>query len=54
MWNGLVTVGEHVGFVWKDTRGMGMGNIWNNNLRSAFSASPIIPFMMLMATTILR
>ena len=43
MWNGLVTVGEHVGFVWKDTRGMGTGNIWNNNLRSAFSASPIIP-----------
>lgn len=43
MWDGLVTVGEHVGFVWKDTRGMGTGNIWNNNLRSAFSASPIIP-----------
>lgn len=43
MWDGLVTIGEHVGFVWKDTRGMGTGNIWNNNLRSAFSASPIIP-----------
>lgn len=43
MWDGLVTIGEHVGFVWKDSRGMGTGNIWNNNLRSAFSASPIIP-----------
>lgn len=43
MWNGLVTIGEHVGFVYKDTRGMNTGNIWNNNLRSAFSASPIIP-----------
>ena len=43
MWNGLVTIGEHVGFVYKDTRGMNTGNIWNNNLRSAFSASPITP-----------
>ena len=43
MWNGLVTIGEHVSFVYKDSRGMNTGNIWNNNLRSAFSASPIIP-----------
>jgi len=43
MWDGLVTVGERVSFVYKDSRGMNTGNIWNNNLRSAFSASPIIP-----------
>ena len=43
MWNGLVTIGEHVGFVYKDSRGMGTGNIYSNNLRSAFSTSPLVP-----------
>ncbi len=43
MYNDIITVGEHISFVWKDSRGMGTGNIWNNNLRSAFAASPIIP-----------
>ena len=43
MWNGLVTIGEHVGFVYKDSRGMNTGNIWNNNLRGAFSTSPLTP-----------
>ena len=43
MWNGLVTIGEHVGFVYKDSRGRGTGNIYNNNLRSAFSTSPLVP-----------
>ena len=43
MWNGLVVIGEHVGFVYKDSRGMGTGNIYNNNLRSAFSTSPLVP-----------
>lgn len=43
MWDGLVTVGERVSFVYKDSRGMNTGNIWNNNLRSAFSTSPLAP-----------
>ena len=43
MWDGLITVGEHVGFVYKDTRGMNTGNIYNNNLRGAFSTSPLVP-----------
>lgn len=43
MYDGLITVGEHVSFVWKDSRTLGTGNIYNNNLRSAFSASPIMP-----------
>ena len=43
MWNGLVVIGEHVGFVYKDSRGMSTGNIYNNNLRSAFSTSPLVP-----------
>lgn len=43
MFNGLVTVGEHVGFVYKDSRGMNTGNIYNNNLHGAFSTSPLVP-----------
>ena len=43
MFNGLVIIGEHIGFVYKQSRGMNTGNIWNNNLRSAFSTSPLIP-----------
>ena len=43
MFGDIVTVGEHMSFVWKDTRGMNTGNIWNNNLRSAFSSSPLHP-----------
>ena len=43
MYDGLITVGEHVSFAWKDSRDMGTGNIWNNNLRSAFSTSPLTP-----------
>ncbi len=43
MYGDLITVGEHVSFVWRDSHGMNTGNIWNNNLRSAFSASPIAP-----------
>jgi len=43
MFNNLITIGEHVSFVWKDQRGMNTGNIWNNNLRSAFSTSPLTP-----------
>lgn len=43
MFNGLVIIGEHIGFVYKQSRGMNTGNIWNNNLRSAFLTSPIIP-----------
>ena len=43
MYDGLITIGERVSFVWKTQRGMGTGNIWNNNLRGAFSSSPIHP-----------
>lgn len=43
MYDGLITIGERVSFVWKTQRGMGTGNIWNNNLRGAFSTSPIHP-----------
>jgi len=43
MFNNLITIGEHVSFVWKDSRGMNTGNIWNNNLHSAFTTSPVYP-----------
>ena len=43
MYNDKVIVGEHISYAWKNQRGMGTGNIWNNNLRSAFSTSPLTP-----------
>lgn len=43
MYNGLITIGEHIGFVYKDSRGMNTGSTWNNNLRGAFSTSPLVP-----------
>ena len=43
MYDNLITIGEHVSFVWKDSRGMSTGNIYNNNLRGAFATSPIYP-----------
>ncbi len=36
-------VGEHASFIYTDSRGMGTGNIWNNNLRACFSSSPLHP-----------
>ena len=29
MYDGLVTIGERVSFVWKESHGMNTGNIWN-------------------------
>ena len=43
MFSGLITLGEHVGFVYKDSRGMTTGDVWNNNLYAAFAASPLTP-----------
>ena len=38
-----LTVGEHVSFVWKESHGIGTGNIYNNSLRGAFGTSPLTP-----------
>ena len=43
LFNGLLKVGEQVGFVYKKNNGVGVGNQYNNTLRSAFGVSPIAP-----------
>lgn len=43
LYDGFLTVGEHVSFIWKESRGMNTGNIYNNNLRGAFITSPLSP-----------
>jgi TonB-linked SusC/RagA family outer membrane protein len=39
----LLKVGEQVSFVYKKNNGIGVGNQYNNTLRSAFGTSPIAP-----------
>lgn len=43
LYDGFLTVGEHVGVVYKEQRGMGTGNIYNNNIRGAYVTSPLSP-----------
>jgi TonB-linked SusC/RagA family outer membrane protein len=39
----LLKVGEQVSFIYKKNNGIGVGNQYNNTLRSAFGTSPIAP-----------
>ncbi len=43
LFNGIVTLGEQVSFVYKKNHGIGVGNQYNNTLRGAFGVSPLIP-----------
>lgn len=43
LWKDLLKVGEQVSFVYKKTRGVGVGNQYNNTLRGAFGSAPIHP-----------
>ncbi|MDE6636743.1 MAG: TonB-dependent receptor [Muribaculaceae bacterium] len=43
LFGGIITVGEQVSFVYKKSNGIGVGNIWNNTLTSAFNTSPLSP-----------
>jgi len=43
LYNGFLTVGENVSFIWKETTGISTGNQYNNTLRSAFGTSPLAP-----------
>ena len=43
LYDGFLTVGEHVSFIWKETTGIQTGNQYNNTLRSAFGTSPLAP-----------
>jgi TonB-linked SusC/RagA family outer membrane protein len=39
----ILTVGEQAGFVYVKSNGIGVGNQYNNTLRSAFGTSPLAP-----------
>ncbi|HJY12876.1 MAG TPA: hypothetical protein VJ304_08820, partial [Flavobacterium sp.] len=39
----VVTLGENLSFAYIDKNGIGVGNQYNNSLRSAFQASPLLP-----------
>jgi TonB-linked SusC/RagA family outer membrane protein len=39
----ILTVGEQAGFVYVKNKGIGVGNQYNNTLRSAFGTSPLAP-----------
>ena len=43
LFDGFLKVGEQIGFVYKKNAGIGVGNQYNNTLRSAFGVSPIAP-----------
>ena len=43
LFNGIITLGEQVSFVYKKNHGIGVGNQYNNSLRGAFGVSPLIP-----------
>lgn len=43
LFNNFLKVGEQVSFVYKKNNGVGVGNLYNNTLRSAFGISPIVP-----------
>ncbi|MFT3740222.1 MAG: TonB-dependent receptor [Breznakibacter sp.] len=43
LYDGFLTVGENVSFIWKENTGVSTGNQYNNTLRSAFGTSPLAP-----------
>ena len=43
LYNEIVTFGENLSFAYINNNGIGVGNQYNNSLRSAFSVSPLLP-----------
>ena len=43
LFNGILTAGEQVSFVYVKSTGIGVGNQYNNTLRGAFGTSPLAP-----------
>ncbi len=44
LYKDVVTIGENLSFAYTDRNGIGVGNQYNNSLRSAFNVSPLLPF----------
>lgn len=43
LYKDVVTLGENLSFAYIDKNGIGVGNQYNNSLRSAFQATPLMP-----------
>tara|TARA_R110000868_G_scaffold21640_7_gene89747 strand:+ start:19595 stop:23023 length:3429 start_codon:yes stop_codon:yes gene_type:complete len=43
LYNDIVTFGENLSFAYTNKNGIGVGNQYNNSLRSAFRVSPLLP-----------
>ncbi len=43
LYKDVVTLGENISFAHVDKNGIGVGNQYNNSLRSAFQATPLLP-----------
>ncbi len=43
LFNGILTIGENMTMAYTKTKGVGVGNQYNNTLRSAFNTSPLVP-----------
>ncbi|WP_228530388.1 TonB-dependent receptor [Tamlana sp. I1] len=43
LYNDVVTFGENLSFAYINKNGIGVGNQYNNSLRSAFTVSPLLP-----------
>lgn len=43
LFDGIITVGEQASFVYTKSRGIGVGNQYNNTLRGAFATTPLSP-----------
>jgi len=43
LYNDIVTIGENLSFAYINKNGIGVGNQYNNSLRSAFQVTPLLP-----------
>ncbi|MCP2028198.1 TonB-linked SusC/RagA family outer membrane protein [Flavobacterium sp. HSC-32F16] len=43
LYKDVLTIGENLSFAYVDKNGIGVGNQYNNSLRSAFQATPLLP-----------
>lgn len=43
LYKDVVTIGQNLSFAYVDKNGIGIGNQYNNSLRSAFQVSPLLP-----------
>lgn len=45
LYDGKLTIGEHINYSYVKNTGIGVGGLYNNTLRAAFNASPFLPML---------